>query len=264
MIRADIYALVRRKGLYISFAVMLLMNVLMVSTSTIGGIHMGGVGEVGLEPLDYLTLSFTGIGTVKNLYLATDMLLFILLPLVAAVAAPIFAYGTVKNDIAVGISRTKLYLIKLLVSVGLCAVMFVFYMGTGILLATIDKGWGGPAPAGFWSETFLVLGSQFVLFIAVICVVVFVAFVTRREGGSVFGISIFGFMVPGFILMLLMEAGFNVECLITFDLLSGLNRLGFFGQLETRNILAILGVALLYIIAATVGGIFLFKRAEIK
>jgi len=41
-------------------------------------------------------------------------------------------------------------------------------------------------------------------------------------------------------------------------------RLGYLSQLETSSIFSLLMVGVLYILVATIGGITLFKRAEIK
>jgi hypothetical protein len=64
--------------------------------------------------------------------------------------------------------------------------------------------------------------------------------------------------------MMFMEAGYTLGKILEFEMLAAVSRLGYLNQLDAQAIATMLGVGLFYIIASTVGGIVLFKRAEIK
>ena len=260
LIRADLYAILRGKAIYITFAVMLLLHILVIGTRTAGGVNFGGAESMAL---DIPVFTFDGLGSVALLYTRMDNLAFYLLPLIIAASAPIFTYGTVKNDLAWGVSRTKLYLSKLSVAIGLCVFMMLFYMVIGVLFATALNGFGGPIPAGYLLSVFQTLGAQLFMMVALTCIGVFLVFTTKRTA-IVTGVYIAFYFVPAMVIMLLMESGFNVARLLEFDVMLGINRLGFISQLETRSIITILSVGAAYILATTIGGIALFRRAEIK
>jgi ABC-type transport system involved in multi-copper enzyme maturation permease subunit len=264
IIRADWYALIRGKGIYVTLAVLLAFNLMVIGTQTAGGIHFGGAGETGLETtLDYMNLNFNGMGSAEILYTSMDASFFFILALAIIAAIPIFKHGTVKNDLAWGITRTKLYFAKLITAAALCVALIVAYMGTGMLLATALNGFGGPAPEGYWPNLFKTLGAQWVLMLAQMCVGVFLSFTFKRSG-AVNGIFIAFCIVPGLVFMMFLEAGFDITRFLEFDMMMSVSRLGYLNQLDARAIATMLGVGVFYILAATIGGILLFKRAEIK
>ena len=262
MIRADIYRLLRGKALYITFAVLLLLHVLVIGVGAVGGINFGNTWEdVGIEAP---VIGFDGLNSAALLYTRLDNTVFFLLPLIIAASVAIFTNDTVKNDIAWGISRTRLYLSKLLLSAGLCVLLVLFYMATGMLMATILRGFGGPAPAGYWLNLFQTVGAQLFVMLALTCLGVFMAFAFRCSS-IVTTVYIVFCMAPIMIIVFLAETlDSRLIRLLDFDLMFTINRLGFLNQLETRVILTAFGVGTVYILATTVGGIALFKRAEIK
>ncbi|MCL2717843.1 MAG: hypothetical protein FWE14_03575 [Lachnospiraceae bacterium] len=261
IIRADIYAMIRGKGLYITFGLIFLLNILMINAQGSGtvGIHFSD-GALGVEMQE---LGFDGIRSVILLYTNMSNMMFFLLPLIILVSAPIFTHGTVKNDISWGISRTKLYLSKLCTAITLCIIMVLFYMGTGMGIATILNGWGGVAPNGYWTNLFQTVGTQTLLLMAMTAIGVFFVFTFKRTS-IVMGAFIVFCFAPGFAIALLVDAGLFFTQMMDFDLMLGIMRLGYLSQLETNSILSLLMVGVFYILVTTIGGITLFKRAEIK
>jgi len=262
ILRADMYRILRGKGIYITLAVLLLMNALVVGPGVVGGINFGNThGDLGIEAP---TLYFDGVNVVTVLYTRMDNIVFFLLPLIIIVAGAMFTDKTVRNDISWGVSRTKLYLSKLALSAVMCVALIVFYMASGMLMAIIVRGFGGPAPAGHWQNLFQTVGAQLFIMLGVTSLGVFMA-LTFKCTSAVVGVYCAFWFVPIMIITVLSETidpGF--VRLLDFDLMFSINRLGFFSQLETRVILTALGVGAFYIVVATVGGIALFKRAEIK
>ncbi|MCL2249427.1 MAG: hypothetical protein FWC13_09160 [Oscillospiraceae bacterium] len=260
IIRADIYSIVRGKALYVTFALIMIFHIITIGTQSAGGITIGGAGNLGMEIPE---VGFDGIRSASFLYSQMDTMAFFLLPLIILAAAPIFSNQTVKNDIAWGISRTKLYMSKLAIAIGLCVLMVLFHMGVGMAFATLLHGWGGITPDGFWLGLLQTVGAQLVMLIALTCIGAFLIFTFRRTA-IVNGAYIAFYLIPSMLLSFFHSQGFNVTRLLDFDIMSGINRLGFLSQLETYSILTILGVGAAYIVVTTVAGIILFKRAEIK
>jgi ABC-2 type transport system permease protein len=96
MIRADIYAMTRGKGLYITFGLIFLLNILLINAQGSGtiGIHFSD-GTLGVEAQE---LGFDGIMSVVLLYTNMSNMMFFLLPLIILASAPIFTHGTVKEN----------------------------------------------------------------------------------------------------------------------------------------------------------------------
>ena len=259
IIRADMYAIFRGKILYVTLAVLLAFNFLVIATAGAFEIYFSEFEGADLVPEP----SFDLIGVAELLYTQTANLVFFLLPLILAVAVPIFTHNTVKNDLAWGFSRTKLYFSKLLLAIVLCAFLLFFYMATGMLIAAILNGIGGPIPDGYFRNLFLTLGAQLVMLIAMTCIGVFLVFTTKRTA-AVNGIYITFCLVPSLIIMIFFQAGFDVYRLLEFDVFQGINYLGFHDQLDQRALINIMGTGVFYVVATTFFGILLFKRAEIK
>ena len=261
LIRADIYAMVRGKGLYITFGLIFLLNVLIVGAQGSGsvGIHFGDE-TLGVETQDF---EFDGIRSVVLLYTNMSNMMFFSLPLIILASAPIFTHGTVKNDISWGISRAKLYGSKLCVAMALCVFMVLFYMGTGVAIATVLSGWGGVVPDGYWANLFQTVGAQTLLLMAMVAVGVFFVFTFKRTSLAMGALIVFCF-APGFAIAFLADTSVFFVRMMDFDLMLGIMRLGYLNQLEMSSVISLLGVGVFYIFVATVGGIVLFKRAEIK
>ncbi|MCL2367815.1 MAG: hypothetical protein FWC72_02370 [Oscillospiraceae bacterium] len=265
LIRADVYKIVRGKALYITFAVLLVMIILNVTTGaamiTIVAEDGGVMAPLGIEIYgepDGLA------GAVIAVFSSMEQLVFVLLSFVMLVSVPIFSSGTVKNDIARGVSRTKLYLSKMIICGALCILMYLVYLGVGMLSYVIVNGLGSPTPAGFWATLMQAASAQLFILLAISCVGLFLVFTTKRSG-MVIGIYIAFFLLPTMLLNLL--SLFNADlalALVNFDMTTSIGRLGFFDQLRTGEILTVLGVGAGYILASTTIGLASFRKAEIK
>jgi len=269
---ADIYRIIRGKALYITLAVLLATNLLMVISLHALQSGMEPVGIMIGAPEDAQEIfeaamtempAMNGINVTGLLTQSMENFVFFLLPIIVVVAGTIFTHGTVKNDISFGVSRTKLYMSKLLLSIGFGGLFLTYYMVTGGLIATIIGGFGGPAPAGHWSNLIQVLGAQSVLLMAMICIGIFLAFTTKRTAAVNAAFIAFIF-VPLMIINLLSMANPALERLSDFDITTNIIRLANLRYMETGEIATALGLGAFWILATTFGGIALFNRAEIK
>ena len=273
IIRADIYRIVRSKAIYITLAIILTVNILVIGS--IYAFHAGvmdnavaaaealdpEIAAASLEAVNAIQLD--GIRVTDVLTGGMENFLFFLLPIIIVVGSAIFTHGTVKNDIAFGISRNKLCMSKLMLSIGISVIYLVFYLGTGMLWAAFLNGFGAPAPAGHWANFAQVLGAQFVLIVAMICIGTFLVFTTKRTA-AVNGAYIAFLLVPALIISLLTMANSAFERLFYFDLTSRIMDLAALRYMQTADIAKALGLGAFYILVTTIGGIALFKRAEIK
>ena len=267
LMRADIYRIIRGKTLYVTFAVLLIFNFLLgVSWQMVydGTAEVHESADVSAATTAIVSeTGVTGIQMPGLLASSMESFVFFLLPIIVITAAAIFSDNTVKNDLAWGVSRTKLYLAKLLVASALGLLMLLLYMGTGMLIGTLAGGFGGPAPAGHWVNLLQVLSAQLFMLIAVTAFGVFLVFTTKRTA-AVNGVYIAFILVPSLIIQLLMMSNPNFSRLLDFDLPTNINRLANLRWLETYEILRALGIGAFYLLASTIGGIALFRKAEIK
>jgi len=262
--RADIYRILRGKAIYITFAVLLLMNVLMVVTSEPASIGIT-IGEEE-DPAVYEqteSLIFNGLNIAEVLYTSAVNLAYFLLPLFAVAATPMFSHGTVKNGLSCGMSRTKLYFSKLLLCSVLSLLMVLIYMSSGILIATILRGYGGTPPGGYWLNIVKTCSAQLFLLLALNSVGVFLTFTSKRTS-IVIGTYIAFCLVPTIIIVALMNISQDFIKMLDYDLLSNIEKLGYMEALTTPDFVKAFATGAFYIIVPTIAGITLFKRAEIK
>ena len=262
LIRADIYRILRGKALYITMAVLLVMNIIMVAATRAGG-HVGITFSVEDGVVEMMPTAVSGMSIPHALAESMENFVFFLLPIIVVVAGAIFTHGTVKNDIATGMSRTKLYVSKLLLSAAVCLLMLVFYIGVAMIIATIVGGFGGPAPAGHWIGLLQIFSAQYLLLLSLISIGVFLAFTSKRTA-VVNGAYIAFTLAPPMIFSLLAIANPSFMRYFDFDMLSNIMLLANLPRLETIEILRALGIAVFYLLATTIGGIALFRKAEIK
>jgi len=240
------------------------MNVLVVVTSNTANIGIT-IGEeedpAGYEQAE--SLIFNGLNIAEVLYTSTVNLAYLLLPLFVVVAAPMFSHGTVKNGLSCGMSRTKLYFSKLLLCSVLSLLMLLLYMSSGILIATILRGYGGTPPGGYWLNIIKTCSAQLFLLVALNSVGVFLTFTSKRTA-IVNGAYIAFCLVPTIIIVALANINQDFVKLLDFDLLANIDKFGYMEALKAPDLIKAFATGAFYIIAPTIAGIMLFKRAEIK
>ena len=200
---------------------------------------------------------------------------FVLLPLLLVAAGGMFTFGTVKNDMTSGISRTKLYLCKLMVSSALLTCMMAVLTVIYLLMGAV---WGGyaHAPDGFWQDFVRVVVSQWFVLMALNSVGMFMLFAVRRVAVAA-GVFLAAYIAVPMLLQMLMERIPAWGWLRFLDLygLPGApvvfddSRLGAIGGwlgplvMQTAPLHA-LAAAAVWLVLSTAGGLYLFRRAELK
>ncbi|MCL2426069.1 MAG: hypothetical protein FWD05_07005 [Oscillospiraceae bacterium] len=244
MIRADLYRVSKSWVTYAPFAGLLLFQLIMVILS---------------EPLD----AGASVEMVHSLLSYGNFFFVIaMLPFVFCVSVPIFADSTMKNDISWGMSRTKLYVSKVLIMALLSFLLYLFYIGTGIVLAVITVGFGSTS-AGFWPSLFQAMGAQMVGIFALCSLMVFLSFLLKKPYVLTEVLALF-LILPQLINWILSLIDLDAPWVLYFELMSNIQRFADFSLLDSRTILVAFGVIAVWMTAPLVLGITLLRRADIK
>jgi len=249
LIRADFYRISKGWVVYMPFAALLLLHVFLIAISSIQ--ENVPTDASGLLYLEQVSLSFTQL-----------FFLFGVIPFVFCVSVPSFSDGTMKNDIAWGMSRTRLYVSKLLVLMMLAMLLYVFYIGSGLAMATVLYGFGDVA-AGSWVNLLQAMGAQMVAVLAVCSVMMFLSFLLKKP--YVLTEVLFGILlIPVVINMIANLFNIDLSWILYFDLMSTIERFAFVSLLDGRTILIGFGVVAVWFTATLVAGIAMLRKAEIK
>jgi hypothetical protein len=156
----------------------------------------------------------------------------------------------------------KIYLAKLILILAGLAAMMILYMGSGMLLFTLLRGFGSP-PAGYWGELIKVLGTQFVVLSGFAGIGVLLVFTTKRVA-IVNSAYIAYTLVPALVLYTLSER--FPSAIEYFDYFLGgvSSKFGILPQLPASEVAQMIVIALVYFAGTTALGITLFKKSEIK
>ena len=248
LIRADFYRISKGWVVYVPFAALLLLHVIMIAGSLIQANVPADAG--GVQYLEQ-ALSFTQL-----------FFLICVIPFVFCVSVPSFSDGTMKNDIAWGMSRIRLYVSKLLVLMALTVLLYVFYIGSGMAIATAFFGFGN-ATVGFWGNLLQAMGAQMVAVLAVCSLMMFLSFLLKKP--YVLTEALAGILIIPMVINWISSI-FNVDAswVLYFDLISTIERFASFSLLDGRAIGIAFGVITVWMIAPSAAGIALLRKAEIK
>lgn len=253
IIRADMYRITRTGGIHLNF--------IFTALGAVGLIVLAVVfGNVDLDGLE-----LNGVNSTNLLFNFSHFALISVLPIFTLTAAPIFRNKTAKNEVIWGISRTTLYTSRMLITAVLCILIRIVFVGTGLLTATIIRGFG-EAPVGFWSNFFQVFTAQTFMFIAASWVGIFIVF-TIQNGFVVIevfgGLMFFPMLVTQTLTMLNVNPAV-INFIGRFDMMEGIIQLANIGTIPTQTVVLILALGAFWLIVPTALGILTFQKAEIK
>lgn len=278
IIRADIYRIVRGKGVYITFAALLAVIVLQV----VGGANINAgittdtfdMLNVDMEALSLAdfneeTISIsdlfrppTGREAAFQMMGASSNILYVLLPLLFFVGVADFSSGGARNTLACGISRGKYYCSKLILSCAFCALLLVFYVVVSVVAATIRSGFGGAFNGAYVLDVVKIFLPQLLLCLAGACVGNFFVFLFRSPAFT--GIYIAFLLVPAILILALMFVSGWFERLYDYELTASIGALAKIASMSSGEIVKTLLVGVGYIVLAVAGGFAVFRKAEIK
>ena len=274
IIRADMYRIVRGKGLYITLVVLLAVIVLQI----VGGSNMNA--GVNTETIDITSMDMenfdrgsfniadffhspTGVEAPFQVMGATSNILYILLPLIIIISAADFTSGAARNALTSGVSRFKFYCSKLILSCIFCAALLIVYVLFSIIVATIINGFGGPLNMTYVSDVLKVFLPQLLLCLAGACVTHFFVFTFKRSAAAI-GINIAFLLLPSVLILILSFISGWFKNLFDYELTSNIGALAKISSMSSGDIIRTLLVGAGYIVLAAFGGFFVFKKAEIR
>jgi len=261
--------MLRGKGVYINFALMLLVIALMIFVFR-AAVNTGVTISEEMETIESGPISaiIPAPEEIMNGAVAVQIALdsmdglgyYFILPLIIMVAMAAFSSGAIKNDLAVGINRTKLYLSKLILSSALSFVFMFLYVALAVIFAIMIDGigyWGG------FSEKLLSFGMQLFIMLAVNSVGIFFCFATRRTAAAIGAFLAFAF-IPIMIAALLSVAFPRALDFFYYDLMYQLVIFSQTAGLTCTDFIRGIVIGLVYLVVPTIGGILLFRKVEIK
>ena len=274
IIRADIYRIVRGKGLYITLAVFLAVIVLQVASGANmnTGISYSTVETLStiedlesLESLDPADLFNppTGVEAPFRAMGESHNILYFMMPLIIFIVAADFNSGAAKNTLACGVSRAKYYCSKLILSCACCALLLVAYIIISTLAATAINGFGGVFDGEYTLNVLKIFLPQLWLCLAGIFVGNFFAFVFRRSSAFI-GIYIAFLLIPSVLIFILSFISDIFEKLYDFELTMSIGVMTQISSMPTGDIARTMAVGAGYIAAAAIGGFLIFRKADIK
>ena len=266
IIRADMYRLFRGKAIYITFAILLALAVLNVfisdavveATITIGVVTMEEANEASLPEAPAFTGARAAMLAVSNM----GIMAFFFLPLIIIVSMTMFSTGAVKNELSAGLSRTKLYAAKFILSFCLCMALMFSYAFSNFLLATISNGfgyWGGDL-VPFLLKGF---GALMLITLAFASLGVFLSFTTRRTA-AVNGLYLAIILIPAMIVSVVVLAFPGAIAYMDYDLFNQFHVFLYAVVNPSSQLIRSIAVCLAFIIIPTIAGVSFFRKAEIK
>ena len=233
IIRADIHRLRHGKAVPLTFLILML------------GIFAGSMMTEVPAPL----LTTTEFILVMPFILA----------LVYAVCAPDFNHSTIKNSVAAGISRGKLYAARLILSTVLCELLFLCTIAVNYLAKLAFPSHLGAV--GTSLEIVIAVASLCFMVFAMVACGCAIAFITRR--GAVLNVAFLGLFLGVQVVVSLLAGSASLEQIINYEFMANAAVLGYI-QVPTSEIIHALAVGAVYLVVGTVLGVLLFKRAELK
>jgi|GEM_PF-5098023 len=245
LLRANLCRLLRGMSIYITIFVLLALSTLIVTTeATLTG-----------------SRAYYGAGTLQHIIIGMSNMVYLMLALAIFVSGAAFTTRAIQNEIAYGISRTKIYFSHLVLSLILSVIFIVAFVAWAVILATILRGFGY-APQGFWFEKIGILSIQILLLLALNALATFLIFTIKRTS-IVMGVYFAILIVPS--LLIEMFSFFNEEItrLRTFDIAFNLRLAAQLPALDSSQIIQIFGLGIGAIVVTTVIGVTWFKWVDI-
>lgn len=260
IIRADLYRLIRGKCIYITFILFIAFTCL--QTAFPGEVTIGISTELLKEAVK-LPGEVSGSLAPFEVMTYSENIIFFMLSIIFVLTATDFSSGAIKNILANGVSRIKLYASKLILASLFCIIMFTSGIVASILVATVLNGFGGIITGGYLLSVWKPFAVQLLLLIASVGIGTAIIFISKK-GSVLNALYIAFFLVPTLIILLLMNISGIFEDLMKYDFITNLKLLPNINLIAASDIVRALLVGIAYIAASTVLGIRIFKKSEIK
>ena len=158
-----------------------------------------------LEQVMQSEVALIASGAAFGLQMLSEFFIFLFfLPVVIAVFCADFTAGTYRNTLSYESDRVKVYMSKLLLSIGLCLAMLLGMLAVSSLLGSVAFGFSG-FTAAFLGKLLTTLLLQFPIYLATITVCHCLVSVTKKSSST-----IAVFLVGYFILTLVLQLAVGI------------------------------------------------------
>ena len=278
VLKSDLYKLFRSRALYICllaavlfilivpFSLEALQNMMktmspedmaIIEQTSESGVQGMNVGLSSTTLLSEEPLS--GQWYLGNVYSGNTLLLVLVIFISIFVSAE-FSHGTIKNIASKGVSRSKIYLSKLLTVMIVTAIFSLVLAAVGTLAASCMWGFGPVSGEVIWQCIRLVL-MQTLLHIALVSFFMMICFIMKNSGAAI-SINICSMMFIPTIFAL-------IDKLLKKDAwISNIWPATYINSLVTLTpemslLIKALAIALIYIVVSSALGMFVFHKKDI-
>jgi ABC-2 type transport system permease protein len=200
----------------------------------------------------------TGKAMPFNMADLTQLIIYVLLSVVVLITAADFSRrgGASRNTIAGGTGRMQYYLSKLILTSLFCIALLLIHIILPMIIATIVNGFGESFRQRYFTGLLEVYLPQLYLMLAYGCVGTFLTLVFKNKA----------ILVSVYLAFLLIPLFSNLyySNLIKYDMQFNMMAYSFNYYQIPPDLLRTLLLGGVYILACTIGGILLFRKAEIK
>jgi len=278
IIKADIYRITRGRGLYITLSVFVSFMLLMTFSMGQGsvGMDMDSIenpdqyAETTLDNGVTVTMYDPGVIDING-YLApfvlassSDNAIWFILPFLVFFITSDFANGAVKNLLSSGSSRLKYYGAKIILITGVTIILWLLYILIPFITATIWRGFDGAFNAKFLWEVLKIYLPQLYLMYAITFIGLFIAFAFRRTA-TLNTLYIAAMFAPSLVSYIVYNFNEKLgELIMKWSIVTNMQMFAYPDGAVPPSLPRTLILGGVVIIAGAIGGILLFRRAEIK
>jgi ABC-type transport system involved in multi-copper enzyme maturation permease subunit len=254
IMRSDLYRITKGKCLYITLIIFLTLTV-------IQAVFPGRVFW-GLKPLVNIPAELDGMHSHLAVMVSADNIIYIMLSIIFVLAATDFSSGAVKNTLSSGVSRTKLYLSKLMLGSLICIIMYASAIFLSTLAVTLITGFGGTFSFAYMLSVLIPFAAQLVMLIGVISIGISIIFITKK--GAALNAIYLSFFIGITTIIVLIARATGYEFLVKYDFVLNLQSLADVENMAAVDIFRALVIGMAFTVICTSIGILAFKKSEIK
>ncbi len=257
LMKADLYRLLRSKGMYISIGLMILYLTISILSQAQGSIGINTAETMNAISGDQ-QVTWTGMVTIRKMLGNILILEYFLLIYVVIISGSDFSMSTYKNVLSVGMSRQKYYISKLLLIACVSFLVGTLYYAYSFGLASLINGVGEGFTLGFFQETYIAIFlPQLLLIFAYISLAVMTLNITKSQS-----VAISLYLILPIVLIILFNVVPQLTFLSEYEMGAGLNMISS-GLAEFSDTLKYLITAAAVIIGSTCIGILTLKRKDL-
>lgn len=260
MIKAELYRVTKGKTIWITGIILILFVVFTVASETIGTSGVD-VGETANQ-LASMESAWTGYQAAFTIMSMTNFLQYFFLPILIVIIGTDFSNLVCKNSITKGITRTKYYLSKLVVTYFICTILALIYLLCGILTATVLNGFHGAFSLIYVKDILTIFIPQLLILFALASIAAAVLVISKKVVASTVAYIVVPLIIQIIFYFITQAAPGIGDTLVYFELFSSISNIGM-NAFTSNELLAFSGISIAYVVISTTIGVYLFKKSDI-